>query len=72
MSCQVPYCHFIPLLSILAYPDRCYLDHAGATLPSATQIERHTDLLKSQLMLNPHSADSNDSCSVMIEDTRHR
>ncbi|XP_024947071.1 molybdenum cofactor sulfurase 3 isoform X2 [Cephus cinctus] len=54
--------------------NECYLDHAGATLYSKTQINKVVNDLNSALYGNPHSAGSASSSSVhdIIERTRFR
>ncbi|KAH0560402.1 molybdenum cofactor sulfurase 3 [Cotesia glomerata] len=53
--------------------DECYLDHAGATLYSKTQIKFIYQDLSESLYTNPHSAVGNgNQCQEIIERTRSR
>lgn len=46
------------LLTILCFTEECYLDHAGATLYSDTQIKNVAADLHDSLYANPHSIGS--------------
>lgn len=51
----------------------CYMDHAGATLYSDTQIKNVCDDLMSSLYGNPHLTAGAGNCThEIIERTRHR
>eukprot|EP00038_Savillea_parva_P028571 m.65858 g.65858 ORF g.65858 m.65858 type:complete len:918 (+) comp8319_c0_seq3:88-2841(+) len=46
--------------------DAVYLDHAGATLYTATQVKRQSDALLSHVYGNPHSGNPSSEASAMV------